>query len=364
MAGAVDFLVRRDDLRQTRFAPAPDPDTIGLQPGEVLLAIDRFGFSANNVTYAVLGDAMRYWEFFPRSGDWGRIPVWGFADVVRSHHDGVAAGERVFGYLPMSTHVAVLADRVTDGGFVDAFPHRAELPSVYQRYIRTAADPSYDLDREDELALWRPLFMTSFGAADFLVERGRVEGRTVVISSASSKTALGIAFLLSRDRPPGCELVALTSARNVAFCERVGYHDRVLAYDDLESLRDGPTTFVDLAGDEKLLARVRGHLGESLLNSTVIGATHWEERAPGQAIGGADTEFFFLPPWLEQRRREWGPGEFARRYSEVWRAFLASTESWLTIVRSEGPDAVAAVYRELLDGRTPPDVGHILSLAS
>jgi hypothetical protein len=236
---------------------------------------------------------------------------------------------------------------------------------VYQRYSRTAADPGYQREREDALALWRPLFMTSFGAADFLVESGRVEGGAIVISSASSKTALGTAFVLSRDRSSEYELIALTSPHNLAFCERVGYYDRVLAYDDLHSLRrDAPATFVDFAGDESLLPRLRAHLGESLRSTTIIGATHWEERAPGRPLAAPDTTFFFLPPWLEKRRSDWGRGEFARRYGDVWRAFLASTESWLTIARSEGPDAVEAVYRELLDGRARPDVGHILSLSS
>src|SRR5215216_7339044 len=77
---ALDFLVRRDDLRQTSLAAAPDACEIDLRPGEILLAIDRFGFSANNVTYAALGEAMHYWDFFPAPDGWGRIPVWGFAE--------------------------------------------------------------------------------------------------------------------------------------------------------------------------------------------------------------------------------------------------------------------------------------------
>jgi len=62
----VDFLARRDDLRRTPFAPS----AVDLAPGEVLLGVDRFGFSANNVSYAALGEAMRYWDFF-RAPDGG-----------------------------------------------------------------------------------------------------------------------------------------------------------------------------------------------------------------------------------------------------------------------------------------------------
>ena len=85
------FLVDRDDYRTTRvveFAPAP------LDEGEVRLRVDAFGFTANNITYAAAGDMIGYWTFFPAPdpGDevnWGRVPVWGFADVVESRSDGV-----------------------------------------------------------------------------------------------------------------------------------------------------------------------------------------------------------------------------------------------------------------------------------
>jgi hypothetical protein len=62
--------------------------------------------------------------------------------------------------------------------------------------------------------LYRPLFFTSFVLADFLVDGGTAGARTVVLSSASSKTAYGAAFLL---QSAGVRTVGLTSAGNVAF---------------------------------------------------------------------------------------------------------------------------------------------------
>lgn len=46
----LDFLVTREDLRRTRFVPTEEPADSELRSGEVLLEIDRFGFSANNIT--------------------------------------------------------------------------------------------------------------------------------------------------------------------------------------------------------------------------------------------------------------------------------------------------------------------------
>jgi hypothetical protein len=348
----LDFLVRRDDLRRYEVAQAPKPEP---EPGEILLRVDKFGFSANNVTYAELGDTMRYWDFFPAPGGWGRVPVWGYADVERSRHEAIQDGRRVFGYLPMSTHAVLQPDRVAETRFVDGAPHRADLPGVYQRYSLVPHP-----EDEDQEALWRPLFMTSFGAADFLAEHDLFGARAVVFSSASSKTALGTAFLLSRG---GSELIGLTSAGNVEFCRRLGYYDEVLPYERLHSLsRETPTLFVDFAGNERLLGELQRHLGSSLTQTCVVGATHWEEHDAGSELGGAGAPFFFLPPWIEQRRQDWGPGEFGRRYAAAWSEFLPSAKSWLTVVHAVGPAAVEAVYREMLDGRCDPSVGHILSL--
>jgi hypothetical protein len=363
MAEALDFLVNRGDLRQFRFAPAMAPAEVDLRSGEALLSIDKFAFTANNITYAAFGDAMQYWAFFPAPEGWGRIPVWGFADVVRSEHEAIGEGERVYGYLPMSTHLVVQPDRVTDGGFVDASPHRAELPAAYQQYSRVAGDPDYDPNHEDEQALLRPLFMTSVLIEDFLADNDVFGARSVVLSSASSKTALGVAFLASRNRPSECEVIGLTSPRNVAFCERVGYYDRVLAYDALDSLSsDTPTVFVDMAGDGELLYAVHRHFDASLRHSCIVGATHWEQRGGQRELPGPSPEFFFAPTRLKKRRQDWGPGGVEKRLSDAWRAFLPSVNGWMKIVHSDGPGGVEAVYRETLEGKVSPELGHVLSL--
>jgi hypothetical protein len=358
----VDFVVDRDDLHVTRVVAGEVRSASELGAGAVLVEIEKFGFSSNNVTYASLGETMRYWEFFPRADGWGRVPVWGYARVVASERDEIEEGERLFGYLPMSTHVVLEADRVTPAGFVDAAAHRAELPAVYQRYARLARGDGVDAGGEDQQALWRPLFMTSFGAADFLADQRMFGARRIVVSSASSKTAMGIAFLLA-GHGEDVELIALTSPSNVAFCERVGYYDAVLPYDAVGQVpRDSALAFVDLAGNDRLLAEIRRHAGDMLCRTVVVGATHREQRATGAPLGGEDADFFFLPPWMERRRREWGRGEFAHRYDEAWAAFLPTVERWLRIEHHQGPAEVETVYRHVLAGDADPAVGFMLSL--
>src|SRR3954452_4227203 len=96
-----DFLVRRDDLRTTRVAG--DEDERPLDDGEARLRVERFGFTANNITYGAFGEAMGYWRFFPAEDGWGRIPVWGFGEVSDSQAPDVEPGQRFYGYFPMAS---------------------------------------------------------------------------------------------------------------------------------------------------------------------------------------------------------------------------------------------------------------------
>src|SRR4029453_15811579 len=115
--------VARTDLARTTLVDHALPE---LTDGEALLKVDRVGLTANNVTYAVLGDApWRYWEFFPPSRhgldqEWGVVPLWGFADVVESTVDGLAEGDRLYGYYPSAGHLVVRPGRADARGFRDA----------------------------------------------------------------------------------------------------------------------------------------------------------------------------------------------------------------------------------------------------
>jgi hypothetical protein len=141
MTDAIDFVVNRSDLRQCAVEPAQVSARTALAPGQVLVRIDHFAFTANNVTYGAVGEMIGYWNFFPARDGWGRIPVWGFGEIVASRHDALSVGERIYGYLPMSTYVVLDADQVTAGGFVDGAAHRAALPPIYNQYTRCGADP-------------------------------------------------------------------------------------------------------------------------------------------------------------------------------------------------------------------------------
>jgi hypothetical protein len=354
----VDFLIAKGDLHECRFAeggPGRPAD------GQALLSVESFGLTANNITYAKFGQAMSYWEFFPAAEGWGRMPVWGFAKVADSRVEGVEPGARLFGYLPPSTELLV-APRVSEQGFTDTSPHRQALPASYNAYVRTDADPVYENRTEDRQMLLRPLFYTSWLLEDFLTEQEMFGAGLAVLSSASSRTASALAYLLSLRG--GVDVVGLTSAGSRRFAESLGVFDRVFSYEELEELPSGPAVYVDMSGDAGVRAAIHGHYAADLAHSAVVGATHHDRMGEVPPdLPGPRPAFFFAPDRMSKRTRDWGRAGLEDRLADSWRTYVTWTEGWLRVVHGRGQDALRTAYLDLLDGRIDPGSAHVLTLA-
>jgi hypothetical protein len=366
------FLVARHDLTSVRFAPDSDaPAARPLADGEARLAVAHFALTANNITYAAFGEAMKYWQFFPcDDAAWGCIPVWGFATVVESRAEGVDVGRRVYGYLPMGTHLVVAPVRARAQGFRDGALHRAELAAVYNDYVFCDADPGYDAAQEGQQAVLRPLFTTSFLIDDFLADSGFFGAQQVLLSSASSKTAYGTAFCLAQ-RSGGPRVRGLTSPGNLGFAGSLGCYADVLAYDDVATLDAGvATVFVDFAGNAALRRTIHEHFAGTLVYSCAVGGTHWGELGAGGGLPGPRPTLFFAPAQVKKRSSPppegWGPGVLQQRLAAAWRGFMTPVNDaaapWLRITPGRGAAAVEAGYRALLEGRVDAREGLMLAL--
>src|SRR5690242_15325377 len=213
MTTSMQFVVARDDLKTCRLIETPLPEVTQLPETGLLVKVERFAFTANNITYAVLGDRLKYWQLFPAPEGFGNIPVWGFGEVIASKHPGMTEGETLFGYFPMSTHLVIEAADVSRRGLRDGAAHRQGVAPVYNAYARVSGDPAFEDRQGDYRALLRPLFMLSFLVDDFLAENEFYGAKRVMLSSASSKTAFGLAHLL---HARGVKVIGLTSACNTA----------------------------------------------------------------------------------------------------------------------------------------------------
>lgn len=356
------LLVRHDQLATTRLANAA---AAALAEGQVRVRVDCFALTANNITYAAMGDMLNYWKFYP-SGEagWGIVPVWGFGSVVESRHADVAVGERLYGYWPMSDQAVLTPAKISPAGFSDAAAHRADLHPVYNQYLRSSADAFYQADTEDLQALLRPLFITSWLIDDFLADQQFFGARHMLLSSASSKTAYGTAFQLAQRG--GLDVVGLTSPGNVAFCESLGCYDRVLAYDAIDQLdATVPSVYIDFAGSVALRQQVHQQV-DALAYSCSVGASHVQDLGGASGLPGPRPVMFFAPAQVKKRISEWGPQGLNERLVHAWNRFTSQVQSgeqlWLQVQQHSGPEATQRLYLDLLAGNSQPRTGHMATM--
>ena len=350
--------VKRDQITATRIVDQPLPP---LGEGAVRLRIESFSVTANNVTYAVVGDAFGYWNFFPGEGEWGVVPMWGHAVVAASNHPDIAVGERVYGYLPMGTHLDVQPVGVTAGGFSDGAAHRQPMSPIYNQYARLVADPEHDPARESERMIFGPLFKTGFLIEGMFRRADWFGAQAMVVTSASSKTAMALASV-ARERSPQVRRIGLTSAGNVGFVLASGCYDAVLAYDAIGDLPQVASVSVDFAGNAAVLRSVHEALGEALKYSCTVGATH-VGAGFGQASGplpGPTPTLFFAPDHAVAMIQEIGPKAFGAEVAASWKQFLSFASDAVRVDERAGLDAAVTAFVAAADGSADPAVGVVI----
>jgi hypothetical protein len=294
------FCVARGDLRRWRWDERHAPGAGGLAPGQILVGIAKFAFTANNVTYARLGDQIAGWRFFPAPAGCGYIPVWGLGNVLHSRHSEVLQGERVSGYFPVAPHLVMQPGRLRGARFVDGTKHRLELPQTYNErepdpspapvvrlvvllcrvpkgraVLRSAPGHHIERIQQDRAWPWLP-------AGRATLERSR-NRRADIGRERRFRGAAGRV----RSRPPLPR--------------------------QLSSLPGKPSVFVDIAGHAAMRAQVHCHLRDSLRHSGCVGFTHWDALGTVEPnLLGPAPELFFTPDHILKRRgnggqRRWEP---------------------------------------------------------
>lgn len=345
--------VKKADMTDTRVIPA----SFTAGDGEVVAQVEHSSLTSNNVTYAVHnGPPLHYGRFFPAADDAHvTVPVWGFGRIVESRHPEVAVGARFYGYWPSGSHVVLKPGKATAAGFSDTAAHREGLAPVYNSYIaaeKTAPTP----DSEPAVALFRPLFGTAHVLDDFL---GRTPAAdTVIMTSASAKTALGTAWGLKQRGT--VRVIGITSAQNRAFVESTGYYDKVMTYAEIGQLDpDAACVLVDFSGNGAVKLALHTHL-KGLVASHIVGDTHWAE-PQSESLPGPAPALFFAPAVWQARAQEIGVAAFEAELQAASVRFLASTAAWLKIERVQGADGWRAAFAKLLDGSADPATGVIVA---
>jgi hypothetical protein len=364
---ATDLIVEKQNIGNVQLIESP---LTSREPavGQIKLAIDQFGMTSNNLSYAAAGDVLGYWSFFPTADPaWGIVPAWGFATVIESKHPDVAVGEEIFGFVPMARHLILEPHDVGGVSFSDRFEHRAGLHPWYNRYYRTTGDPASAPESRHLQPVFWALYMTGWMLAAHFEANTDFGADRVLVASASSKTAVSFAASMKARTPAAgrsTELVGLTSNANAAFVESLGCYDHVRTYDDLELDQLGGTAaLVDMSGNADVVSSVHNTFADRLVQSIIVGSTHLSARGETAGLPGPDRRFFFIPDVAEARSAELGQAEYHGSFAAAWSTFAAWADGFTTITESTGPQAIEDAFLRALAGNHDPSAGTILRYA-
>ena len=363
------FEVTKSELHKTRLVPFNIDQA--LKENEVLLKVDKFALTANNISYGITGDILGYWQFFPTENlseqtQWGRLPVMGFADVISSNCEHIKVGERVWGFLPMATHVKILAGRVSTSRFSDVSTCRESLSPFYSSFDRVKKNPFYQAKNEDYDILLRGLFTTAWLVDDFMFDHHYFKAQQYLITSASSKTSIALAFAIEQRGERS--VIGITSDTNKNFVESLGCYQQVISYKEIASLNANiPSMLVDMAGGHKTLSAIHHHFAEQLCYSCQIGATQHQDINVNETqrfdnLPGAIPEFFFAPNQLKMRSVECGTRETMKQINSSLLRYIKFCRSIMTIEHTKDINQVDAVYQNVLAGTADASVGQIITL--
>ena len=364
-----EFQTNRNDLTKTRVIKTDiNHARENLNQGQILVQVERFAFTANNITYGAAGDTLGYWKFFPAKEDahdeWGCLPVWGFATIISSLVDGLDEGERVYGYFPPTDFLVMRPIKLSSGRFMDGSIQRVELPAVYNNYIRLVNEVGYDQSMDNIRGLLNPLHVTSFCLCDALGSESFYGAEQIIVLSASSKTAIGMAqgFL---DSGISLKTIGITSRSNYDFVRSLRCYSDVCCYDELDTLDNiKSSVIVDMAGNREVLGAIHDSLGSRMLNCISVGMTHWDTLTNNDPLGAKinreRSELFFAPAHVQKRISDWGQDIFNQRAAEFMVRRMQQSANWMRITEVNGFDSFVSIYDAIVAGDMNPEEGVIV----
>ncbi|KAK8044305.1 hypothetical protein PG993_004329 [Apiospora rasikravindrae] len=260
-------------------------------PSSLRLRTRVVSLTHNNVTYAALGFLVHWWDAHPLPAGgltpapyddpekYGRVSAWGYAEVLDSTlAGGPQKGDFVFGYLPLATlaqDVEFRVDEEVPGHVLSTSAYRARLMPFYNRYFTVARDSAVATQlraavqnssgqnssskgfSDDDLgfdALYFALFECGHLVAKYMFdaqhpvhpglgpdapaqtpwtgEMADLAGATVVLLAPASKTALGMAHELRKQRGGRNGLKRVVGAASEAsrgFVKGTGIYDATVS---------------------------------------------------------------------------------------------------------------------------------------
>eukprot|EP00434_Breviolum_minutum_P026384 symbB.v1.2.023326.t2/scaffold2128.1/size88402/4 len=190
-----------------------------------------------------------------------------------------------------------------------------------------------------------------------LVDTGMIN--CVIISCASAKTALALAFCL-RMRDMRQDHLEFTRSTDL-------FHE-VFSYDDVESLPNNHTVvYMDFKCDGELRQQITMRMGTNLMYNMVIGPAVFQKKMKDQIFEKRAREVLFdESSWRERRRLVAEVTKTGRneKLKHSYQAFIERMKRYITVKQVAGVDDFVGMYNALYSNASLPSHVHVCSLHS
>lgn len=348
-----------------------------LEQGHVLLRIEKFAFSQMNLGYLMKGFTRTFSSYhnFYQAKEEGlyRSASWGYATIMESSHPKVEVGTRLYGLMPACAYHANLVGGVIPAGkkgepavvelTMEGVPYNLrrlqELEVVPPSEKTENADPY----QEDWKILLKEIYTMAFYMDEqLLTETGMIN--SVLISCASSKTAMALAYCL---RMREMRFVhALTSAEHLEFVKSTDLYHQVYTYEDIQSLPTEHTVvYVDFKCDGEVRQNITLRMGTNLMYNMVVGPAVFQKRMKDQLFEKKAREVIFdESAWRERRRMVAEVTKTGRneklKYS--FKSFIERMKKHLKLRHISGAEGLTKMYDTIYSNTAPPDEAYICTL--
>merc|ERR1711879_660631 len=195
-----------------------------------------------------------------------------------------------------------------------------------------------------------------------LVETGMIN--SVIISCASAKTALALAYCLRMREMR--YVVGFTSQEHLEFVKSTGLYHEAYSYDDVEKLPTNHTVvYMDFKCDGALRQQITLRMGTNLMYNMVIGPAAFQKRMKDQVFEKRAREALFdEAKWRERRRMVAEVTKTGRneklKYS--YKAFVERMREFIKLRHANGVAEMSKMYDNIYSNTASPSEAFVCSL--
>lgn len=347
-----------------------------LETGKVLLRVDKFAFSQMTLGYLLKGFTRTFnaYHNFYNYGEDGtyRSACWGYATVMESQHPKVPVGTRLFGLVPAAKYTVELVGGCIPKSKNGMDPAVVEItmegvPYNMRRFQEMEIVEESAANQEPQWEDWRCVLKEIYTMAfymdeNLLVDTGMIN--SVIISCASSKTAMALAFCLRMREMR--YVVGLTSKEHLEFVKSTDLYHEVFTYDDVAQLpQDHTIVYMDFKCDGELRQNITLRMGTNLMYNMVLGPAVFQRRMKDQVFEKRAREMLFdESSWRERRKMVAEVTKTGRneklRYS--FKTFVERMKRHVKLRHFSGAESLTKMYDRVYSNSALPSEACVCSM--